>query len=96
MGVRFYAALWRALLEADLGPLGAIHEDAPDAPSLAAAVAALVSVRFEDESVPTALAELRDAICRKDLSPVDRAWLGDRAARATVRRDPSKRGRAIA
>ena len=51
-GWRFYAALWRAFLEADLEPLGTIHEEAPDGAEPAAAVAALASIRFGDESMP--------------------------------------------
>jgi hypothetical protein len=82
-GWRFYAALWHALLEADLEPLGAIHADAPDAPSSAAAIAALAAIRFEDEAVPRALAEL-EALNQSEFGPVDRAWLEAHRARLLV------------
>jgi hypothetical protein len=80
---RFYAALWHALLEADLAPLGAIHADAPDAPSSAAAIAALAAIRFEEEAVPRALTEL-EAVNQTELGPVDRAWLEAHRARLLV------------
>lgn len=82
-GWRFYAALWRALLKADLDPLGAIHSEAPDSPSRAAAVAALAAIRFEDEAVPRAITEL-DALSHSDFGPVDRAWLEAHRARLLV------------
>lgn len=80
---RFYAALWHALLEADLEPLGAIHADAPNAPSSAAAIAALAAIRFEEEAVPRALAEL-EAINQSEFGAVDRAWLEAHRARLLV------------
>lgn len=82
-GWRFYAALWHALLKADLEPLGAIHEEAPDAPSTAAAIAALAAIRFEEEAVPRALAEL-EAVDQSHFGPVDRAWLEAHRARLLV------------
>lgn len=94
-GWRFYAALWHALLKADLDPLGTIHAEAPDAPSRAAAIAALAAIRFEDEAVPRALAEL-EALNQSDFGPVDRAWLEAHRARLLVEIGDTARAQASA
>lgn len=94
-GWRFYAALWHALLKANLNPLGTIHAEAPDAPSRAAAIAALAAIRFEDEAVPRALAELA-ALNQSDFGPVDRAWLEAHRARLLVEIGDTARAQASA
>lgn len=80
---RFYSALWGALLEGDLDPIGTMYMEAPDAPSRAAAIAALVAIRFEEEAVPKALGEL-DALDQAGFSAVDRAWIEAHRARLLV------------
>lgn len=82
-GWRFYSALWGALLEGNLDPIGVIYIEAPDAPSRAAAIAALVAIRFEEEAVPRALGEI-NALDQTGFSAVDRAWIEAHRARLLV------------
>lgn len=82
-GWRFYSALWGALLEGNLDPIGVIYMEAPDAPSRAAAIAALVAIRFEEEAVPRALGEI-NALDQTGFSAVDRAWIEAHRARLLV------------